>query len=104
MQRFAMPLAALGLLAAGSTVQAASPPISPSAPPPGSVVEAAAGTSNLAWELVRASGDGNAILSPASVWEALAMTHAGACGEPKNCEGLPVPIERRCWPSAARIA
>lgn len=44
-------------------------------------VEAAAGTAKLAWELVRASGAGNAILSPASVWEALAMTHAGAKGE-----------------------
>jgi len=43
--------------------------------------DAAAGTAKLAWELVRASGDGNAILSPASVWEALAMTHAGARGE-----------------------
>jgi serpin B len=43
--------------------------------------DAAAGTSKLAWELVRASGSGNAILSPASVWEALAMTHAGARGE-----------------------
>ena len=42
---------------------------------------AAAGSAKLAWELVRASGDGNAILSPASVWEALAMTHAGARGE-----------------------
>jgi serpin B len=43
--------------------------------------DAAAGTAELGWELVRASGDGNAILSPASVWEALAMTHAGARGE-----------------------
>ncbi len=43
--------------------------------------EAAAGTAQLAWELVRASGGGNAILSPSSVWEALAMTHAGARGE-----------------------
>jgi serine protease inhibitor len=34
----------------------------------------------LGWELVRASGDGDAIVSPVSVWEALAMTHAGARG------------------------
>ena len=72
MHRFAIPLAALGLLVAGSVATAA---------PPNSAVEAAAGTSRLAWELVRASGEGNAILSPASVWEALAMTHAGAKGE-----------------------
>ena len=42
---------------------------------------AAAGSARLAWELVRASGPGDAIVSPASVWEALAMTHAGARGE-----------------------
>ena len=30
---------------------------------------------------MRASGDGNAIVSPVSVWESLAMTHAGARGE-----------------------
>jgi serpin B len=72
MHRFATALAALGLLVAGSVATAA---------PPHSAVEAAAGTSKLAWELVRASGEGNAILSPASVWEALAMTHAGAKGE-----------------------
>jgi serpin B len=72
MHRFAIALAALGLLVAGSVATAA---------PPNSAVEAAAGTSKLAWELVRASGEGNAILSPASVWEALAMTHAGAKGE-----------------------
>jgi serpin B len=77
MPRFAIPLAALGLLVAGS-VESADPPV---VPPAGSAVEAAAGTSKLAWELVRASGEGNAILSPASVWEALAMTHAGARGE-----------------------
>ena len=72
MHRFAIPLAALGLLVAGFVATAA---------PPNSAVEAAAGTSRLAWELVRASGEGNAILSPASVWEALAMAHAGAKGE-----------------------
>jgi serpin B len=42
---------------------------------------AAGGTGGMAWELVRASGEGNAIVSPVSVWEALAMTHAGARGE-----------------------
>ena len=41
---------------------------------------AARGVAALGWELVRASGDGNAIVSPVSVWEALAMTHAGARG------------------------
>lgn len=42
---------------------------------------AAAGVGGLAWDLVRASGSGNAIVSPVSVWEALAMTHAGARGK-----------------------
>ncbi|MFM8413428.1 MAG: serpin family protein [Planctomycetota bacterium] len=42
---------------------------------------AAAGSAKLAWDLVRASGAGDAIVSPVSVWEALAMTHAGARGE-----------------------
>ncbi|MFM7136829.1 MAG: serpin family protein [Planctomycetota bacterium] len=73
-------IAAVGLFAAAA-VRADSPTIVPPPPPPGSAVEAAEGTSKLAWELVRASGEGNAILSPASVWEALAMTHAGARGE-----------------------
>lgn len=44
-------------------------------------VRAAAGVARLAWQLVRASGPGNAIVSPVGVWEALAMTHAGARGE-----------------------
>lgn len=43
--------------------------------------QATAGVGRLAWDLVRASGSGNAIVSPVSVWEALAMTHAGARGE-----------------------
>jgi len=42
--------------------------------------QAAAGVGGMAWDLGRASGAGNAIVSPASVWEALAMTHAGARG------------------------
>ncbi len=76
----------LGCLAAclvlfAPLVRADPPVIAPPPPPAGSAVEAAAGTSKLAWELVRASGEGNAILSPASVWEALAMTHAGTRGE-----------------------
>ncbi|HZR80803.1 MAG TPA: serpin family protein [Candidatus Binatia bacterium] len=44
-------------------------------------VAAGPGIARLGWELVRRAGDGNAIISPASVWEALAMTHAGAGGE-----------------------
>lgn len=36
---------------------------------------------DLAWDLVRAAGAGNVVLSPASVWEALAMTHQAARGE-----------------------
>jgi len=47
----------------------------------GDVAAVAGGLAALGWELVRASGDGNAIVSPASVWETLAMTHAGARGE-----------------------
>lgn len=45
------------------------------------VEQAAAGVGGMAWDLVRASGSGDAIVSPVSVWEALAMTHAGARGE-----------------------
>lgn len=41
---------------------------------------ATAGVGRLAWDLVRASGSGNAIVSPVSVWQTLAMTHAGARG------------------------
>ena len=50
-------------------------------PAPLAAADAPAGIAGMTWDLVRASGDGNAILSPASVWEALAMTHAGARGE-----------------------
>jgi serpin B len=42
---------------------------------------AASGIGEIAWDLVRAAGSGNVVISPASVWEALAMTHAGARGE-----------------------
>ncbi len=42
---------------------------------------AAKGIDKLAWDLVRAGGVGNTIVSPASVWEAIAMTHQGARGE-----------------------
>lgn len=56
-------------------------------PPPARAVEVAAarqaaeGIDEIAWDLVRAAGSGNVVLSPASVWEALAMTHQGARGE-----------------------
>ena len=42
---------------------------------------AAEGIDEIAWDLVRAAGAGNVVISPASVWEALAMTHQGARGE-----------------------
>lgn len=42
---------------------------------------AARGIDEIAWDLVRAAGQGNAVVSPASVWEALAMTHQGARGK-----------------------
>lgn len=40
-----------------------------------------AAVNRLGWQLVARSGEGNAIVSPVSVWQALAMTHAGAAGE-----------------------
>jgi len=48
---------------------------------PADAASYAEGVNRLGWDLVRASGEGDAILSPVSVWEALAMTHAGAAGE-----------------------
>ena len=45
------------------------------------VASAADGIAELAWDLVRAAGAGNVVVSPSSVWESLAMTHAGARGE-----------------------
>ncbi|MGI9178548.1 MAG: serpin family protein [Pirellulales bacterium] len=39
------------------------------------------GSGALAWDLVRAAGSGNVVVSPVSVWEALAMTHQAARGE-----------------------
>lgn len=63
-------VALAGLVIGGGTAVAAAP-----------AEQAAAGAAGLAWRLVRASGAGNAIVSPVSVWEALAMTHAGARGE-----------------------
>lgn len=44
-------------------------------------VSPAEAISNLGWQLVARSGEGNAIVSPVSVWQALAMTHAGAHSE-----------------------
>jgi serpin B len=56
-------------------------PLAARAREPDPALGAAPGVEALAWDLVRASGVGNAIVSPVSVWEALAMTHAGARGE-----------------------
>lgn len=55
-------------------------PLAAPAREPDAALGAAGGTNGMAWKLVRASGAGNAIVSPVSVWEALAMTHAGARG------------------------
>lgn len=65
---------ALVAVVVGITAGAAAPAAAP-------VEQAAAGAGGLAWGLVRASGPGDAIVSPVSVWEALAMTHAGARGQ-----------------------
>jgi serpin B len=56
-------------------------PLAALAREPDPALGAAPGVEALAWGLVRASGVGNAIVSPVSVWETLAMTHAGARGE-----------------------
>jgi serpin B len=56
-------------------------PLAARAREPDPALGAAPGVEALAWDLVRASSVGNAIVSPVSVWEALAMTHAGARGE-----------------------
>lgn len=66
----AMAAALAGTVVAAGSLRAAEP-----------VADAAAGVGRMAWDLVRASGSGNAIVSPVSVWEAIAMTHAGARGE-----------------------
>ena len=65
--------------------------------------QAAAGTSGMAWNLVRASGTGNAIVSPVSVWEALAMTHAGARGETATeiAQVLGIPDDRAAIAAAS---
>lgn len=39
------------------------------------------GINAIAWDLVRAEGPGNAVVSPSSIWEALAMLHQGARGK-----------------------
>ena len=65
--------------------------------------QASAGVGRMAWDLVRASGPGNAIVSPVSVWEALAMTHAGARGETaaEMAHVLGMPDDRTAIASAA---
>jgi len=70
MTRGVVMVVIVGLAAASTPTRATEP-----------VEQAAAGVGRLAWDLLRASGAGDAIVSPVSVWEALAMTHAGARGE-----------------------
>lgn len=71
--RSTMTLIAMALIAAAGPAREAAAQASP-APPTEAV-------SSLGWQLVARSGHGNAVVSPASVWQALAMTHAGAAGE-----------------------
>jgi serpin B len=65
---------------------------------------AVAGVNRLGWDLVRASGAGNAVVSPASVWEALAMTHVGAAGDTaaEIATVLGMPDDRGAIAAAAR--
>jgi len=44
------------------------------------LTQASNGVDSLGWNLVRAAGKGNVTVSPFSLWETLAMTHAGARG------------------------
>ena len=78
-------------------------PLAASAQEPDPALAATPGVEALAWELVRASGDGNAIVSPVSVWEALAMTHAGARGETaaEIAEVLGMPDDRAAIAAAS---
>jgi serine protease inhibitor len=41
----------------------------------------ARGLADLGWELVRRAGEGNVVVSPLSIWEALAMMYTGARGD-----------------------
>jgi len=78
-------------------------PIAAWAREPDPALGAAPGVEALAWNLVRASGAGNAIVSPVSVWEALAMTHAGARGETATeiAQVLGMPDDRAAIAAAA---
>lgn len=72
-----MLMALMGwFLVAGSTLAI----LSAHAADPAEIKRAEEGVAKLGWDLVRAGGGGNVIVSPISVWEALAMTHAGARG------------------------
>jgi len=64
---------------------------------------AAKGIDDIAWDLVRAAGSGDVVVSPASVWEALAMTHQGARGETavEIAGVLGLPDDRRAIAEAA---
>ena len=64
--RATMTLSAMALIAAAGPAREATAQASP-APPTEAV-------SSLGWQLVARSGHGNAVVSPASGWQALAMT------------------------------
>jgi serpin B len=69
----AVVLGVVGLLGGGAARS-----LHAAEPTSGTVVSE--GIAKMAWDLVGTAGDGNVVISPASVWGALAMTHAGARG------------------------
>jgi len=62
------------------------------------------GVASLGWNLVRAAGKGNVTVSPFSLWETLAMTHAGARGATaaEIAQVLGMPDDRDAIAAAAK--
>jgi serpin B len=62
------------------------------------------GVASLGWNLVRAAGSGNVTVSPFSLWETLAMTHAGARGATaaEIAQVLGMPDDRDAVAAAAK--
>ena len=66
--------------------------------------QASNGVDSLGWNLVRAAGKGNVTVSPFSLWETLAMTHAGARGATaaEIAQVLGMPDDRDAIAAAAK--